>query len=116
MNDTLLSKVPDFKIDGSTSFNSSSSVCIPSAPGIYFIRDFRGVLYIGRTENLKRRFKEHFWNTNNPKISSIKKNPVGKIQFSWMLLDFSEQEIKEKELIQYFQPVCNRMLIKKGVV
>lgn len=111
-------KSPSFTVDGSTSFNSAGGICVPDRPGIYFIRDFRGVLYIGRTENLKRRFNQHLWNCSNPNIDKARKYPVGKTEFCWMLLEFGKQAEKEKELINYFQPPCNRTLSKKkrGVI
>lgn len=107
---------PFFKIDGKTTFNSVGSIGVPNTGGIYFISDFRGVLYIGKTENLNRRFKDHYWNTQNPRIAQVKKNPIGQLEFSWMYVDFKDQTDKEKELIQYFQPVCNHMLVNKGAI
>ncbi|HFJ9453610.1 GIY-YIG nuclease family protein [Bacillus cereus] len=103
----LLNRPPNFEIAHTILFGRGESVLLPDKPGIYFIHDFRGILYIGRTENLKNRFHQHRWNCKNSRLREVIKQPIMDLKFSWMLINFPEQIQKEKELISYFSPFCN---------
>lgn len=108
----LLNETPEFEIAETVLFGRAESLLVPNQAGIYFIHDFRGVLYIGRTENLKERFDQHRWNCKNHRLKKVLKRSVGDLQFSWMLIDFPEQIQKEKELVRYFTPPCNIIKFK----
>ena len=65
--------------DNSIAYKISSAFLLPKHPGVYFIHDFRGVLYIGESKNLRNRFLQHFYREEN---LSLKK----------MILEFSNQK------------------------
>ena len=46
-------------------------------PGIYIFRDQTGYLYIGQTENLRKRMLEHLEESHNPSLASYLKSETG---------------------------------------
>ena len=107
-----LLKVPvTLDTDGSTPFRHGRQMLVPERPGIYLIHDLRGVLYVGRTENLYRRFGQHYWRPDNHLLSRAMKATFGQLNFSWMLAPDPLVRIQiETELISWLQPVCNRQI------
>ena len=86
---------------------------VPSAPGVYIISDLRGVLYIGRADNLRRRIDQHYYGeSNNPNLNAAIARPVGNLSLSWCLAEATYQAELERRLIQTFTPPCNRLLYK----
>jgi predicted GIY-YIG superfamily endonuclease len=97
-------------IKGSVPYSICQDLLVPKCLGVYLIHDLRGVLYIGRSINLHRRFNEHLWYPSNPLLKSVIARPVGSLYFSWLLTSWQEMEEVEKELIRWFTPPCNRAL------
>lgn len=89
------------------SVGGSSDIMVPSVSGLYmFLGEMKGndmydVVYIGETDDLNRRYKEYL-NGANSCVSKNAKNLVYAIETNV----FSRRE-KEKELIQYYRPMCN---------
>lgn len=106
----LLCSPIDVPIDGTIPFTLSQDLLVPTRLGVYLIHDLRGVLYVGRSTNLKRRFNEHFWQPSNPLLKAALSKPVGKPFFSWVIADWDRMEDIEKQLIRWFDPPCNRIL------
>ncbi len=106
----LLSDAPNVPIDASVAFRLDRDLMIPHRPGVYLIHDLRGVLYVGRSVDLRRRFDEHFWQCENPLLAVAIAQPVGELRFSWHLIGFPAQVTLERQLINYFNPPCNRTL------
>lgn len=95
----------------SVPFALSYALEIPCRGGVYLIADLRGVLYVGRTDDLRRRFKQHFHGTSdNPYLWQATQYPVGHLRLLWSECYGDRQVELEKILIREFQPPCNRHL------
>ena len=89
----------------------SSHTAIPTKPGVYFFHDLRGILYLGETSNLRRRFLEHLKKETNPKLADLSKNPWGKFSYSWIKKNNKrEAEHFESKYLKMFEPICNELL------
>jgi excinuclease UvrABC nuclease subunit len=108
----LIDNPPLIKVNKTIAFDMSFNLLVPDMPGVYFIHDLRGILYIGRTDNLRRRLNEHYWKKSNPRLKKAIANPVGKLQVSWILSQYPEQNFLEKKFIKIFRPPCNRISYK----
>jgi predicted GIY-YIG superfamily endonuclease len=106
----LVEDPPTVMIDGSAPFRQGFKLRVPRQPEIYIINDFRGVLYIGRTDSLTRRFDEHFWREENPILAKAMSKPVGELTFNWIVSPYPDQIELERQLIKCFQPLCNRLM------
>ena len=73
---------PEF--DGSVRYKTSRAFALPSKPGVYFIHDFRGILYIGEAKNLRQRFLQHHRNEDNAKLKKLVSYPFGDLCFFWL--------------------------------
>jgi len=92
---------------------------IPSAPGIYslVINPFvtrhpqRYLCYIGKSENLQRRFDEYLKEAKNtsgrPKLLRLLNKWEGFLEFSFTLLEKNRLEDVENCLIETFSPHFN---------
>ncbi len=95
---------------------------IPEKPGVYMFIDRDGdVVYVGRTENLKRRYGQH---TKGPiSVSSFRKTLyqyhgwteeeitqyIKSLKFKYEVIhDDDERMRREKELIQRHYPLYNK--------
>lgn len=96
-------------IDGSVPYRLDRDLLVPRQPGVYLIHDLRGVLYIGRTRNLRERFNDHYWRPANPRIAAALAQPIGDLRFSWSRIGVPDQIALERRLIHYFNPPCNRL-------
>lgn len=95
--------------DGSAPFRRTSDLLVPRAGGVYALHDLRGILYVGRTNDLLRRFQEHEVLPANPLIALARRHGVGELRFSWIVLpDPRRRRAVEAELIQTLDPPCNR--------
>jgi excinuclease UvrABC nuclease subunit len=84
---------------------------VPRRPGVYLLHDLRGVLYVGSTRNLYRRFHQHYWLTANDLIALAMRQPFGELTFSWFLVaDDTQRAALERVLIGWLQPPCNRVI------
>ena len=109
----LLQTPSELIIDQTIRFSLGEAIMVPKKGGIYFLHDFRGVLYVGKSENLSRRFNQHLLDCQNPLITEAIRTSIGPVKFSWMLLDLEMQTRLEKRFIRFFLPPCNRILMKQ---
>lgn len=108
----LLENLPDLSFDGSVELALTREFLIPEQTGVYLMHDVRGVLYVGRTKNLRRRFVQHERLRRNRLLRLAMSRPVGSLTFSWILVPPGEPSAAlERRLIARFQPVCNRLLL-----
>jgi hypothetical protein len=113
MRQQLLTNPPDVRIDGTVPFRLGWTIELPQQAGVYLLHDLRGVLYVGRTENLRRRFYEHYLKETNPLITLAISKPLGTQSFNWILAEYPDQKSLERQLIRAFKPVCNRIQFSK---
>ena len=104
----LVDQPPEVCLESTVPYNTGHAVRVPHSPGVYLIHDLRGVLYVGRSENLRKRYDQHYWRTNNPYLQKVLTKPVGELCFSWCEKGYPEQIAYERALIGAFQPPCNR--------
>lgn len=91
-------------------FDYCHRVCVPSAQGVYIVHDLRGPLYVGRSQNLNKRFFDHLTDTHNPDFAELLKNPQGSMRFSWLeTTSITETEQLEKQVIRHLKPMCNKI-------
>src|SRR5687768_1294614 len=55
----VLQYQPDVRVDGTIQYQTGWALRVPQGGGVYLISDMRGVLYVGLTSRLRRRFDEH---------------------------------------------------------
>ena len=107
----LLNVPVDIELSGSTVFRHTRHIYVPKKGGVYLIHDLRGVMYVGRTCNLYRRFAEHYWLTDNELLSLAMHRSFGDLTFSWVIVESaSERAVLENHLIAWLRPACNRLL------
>ena len=110
-SENLVSFKPKF--DRTISFSTSSSFVVPKSSGVYFITDFRGVLYIGEAQNLRSRFIQHIFREKNVNLKIATDNPCGDVMFHWIETSNKYKAIKiQKDWIRIFNPVCNHIKYK----
>lgn len=102
----MLSRQVDFCPDGEVLHDELYSLAVPETSGIYVFFDWRGPLYVGKAENLRRRFFNHF-NSHNPYLSAALNSPVGKVRFLWLNVDLVDLNKVEARLIEELCPICN---------
>jgi excinuclease UvrABC nuclease subunit len=83
---------------------------VPRQPGIYWFRDHRGILYVGQTDSLRRRYKGHVRGTENRRLREYLGAPVGNLFRCWVLCSPTDLDVLERTLIRFFTPACNRIL------
>lgn len=106
----LLNPQPQRDVDGSAPFCAFQSALVPEAGGVYLIHDLRGILYVGRTINLRQRLAQHYWVTENDLLRLALRHRFGEMRFSWFLLDGGrERALLEHDLVGWLQPPCNRV-------
>lgn len=111
----LLLTAPKIVIDGNEPFSIGTALKIPHSPGVYLIRDWRGTLYVGRSDNLHRRFEQHLWLEANPLLQQAIAEPFGDLWFSWHQTTPKRAIALEAILIAQLRPPCNRIGFKKEV-
>jgi len=84
---------------------------IPAVTGVYYMHKSDGeIIYIGKSNNIKKRINQHFTNTN-PKSKKIQ------MQVAAVTYDATGSELvallKESEEIKRNNPIYNRMLRRK---
>tara|TARA_B100001057_G_scaffold468782_1_gene528334 strand:- start:497 stop:901 length:405 start_codon:yes stop_codon:yes gene_type:complete len=101
--------------DNSIVYKISSAFLLPKHPGVYFIHDFRGVLYIGESKNLRNRFLQHFYREENLSLKEMISNPCGEIRFFWFKVSNKFKSIKiQKDWIRIFKPEGNNIKYNKN--
>jgi len=108
MEKEIISKPPDFLPKRFVPYEPAYRIGIPSEGGIYAFKDMRGVLYVGQTSCLWRRYGEH-QDPDNPRLHDAHRHRVGQLEFGWRLVPVEERDKAERELIRYFQPPCNHI-------
>ena len=107
----LLHMPLDVELSGSTAFRHTRHIYVPKKGGVYLIHDLRGVLYVGRSRDLYRRFDEHYWLTDNELLSLAMRQPFGEITFSWVIAEEERKRAElEHHLTAWLRPTCNRLL------
>ena len=102
------------KFDGNIGFSVFENIYAPNSIGVYFIHDLRGILYIGRTNNIYQRFTQHSWVRKNRDLFKLSQNPMGKLKFSWVNAKTEKQaKVLEAKWIRIFMPICNDILFIK---
>ncbi|WP_426332670.1 GIY-YIG nuclease family protein [Paenibacillus silvae] len=92
-------------------FNLGCEYQLPELPGVYAIKDINTheVLYIGRTLNLRLRFKNHLKESHNWRLRRRVLGNEG-LTFSYELTISQKEMIdKEKKYIRSFEPTCNEV-------
>ncbi len=84
---------------------------LPSSPGVYLMKDSHdGVLYVGKSKNLKSRVGSYFQNSksHSPKVIKLVKHLK---DFDYILTDTEfEAFLLESKLIKEINPIYNRLL------
>lgn len=112
----LLAKPTAFRVDGDAPFNAMHALAVPTNGGVYLVHDLRGVLYVGRTCDLRRRFGEHLWVADNGLLAQARRTAFPALTFSWQVLDDLQAQIElESRMIHWLDPVCNRSTPKLPV-
>ncbi|WP_211109556.1 GIY-YIG nuclease family protein [Azospirillum tabaci] len=110
-NRALLRTPVQMEPSGSAPFLPTYGMLVPDNAGVYLIHDLRGVLYVGRTNLLRRRFNEHFWIADNELLLVARRHPFGEVAFSWILVEAeSDRATLERRLVSWLQPPCNRLI------
>ena len=110
----ILQVPPLPRIDGKTPFRQGRELYVPSQGGVYLIHDMRGILYVGKSVDLRRRFAEHYWLGGNPYLALALANPAGDVTFSWSIAASPMRDELEVHLISAYQPPCNRLRYKEN--
>jgi excinuclease UvrABC nuclease subunit len=109
----ILTAPPLPKIDGQTAFCQGHELYVPAYGGIYLIHDLRGILYVGKSVDLRRRFAERYWLDGNPYLRLAVENPIGDVTFSWSIASSPMRDELEAHLIAAYNPPCNRLKYTK---
>jgi hypothetical protein len=67
---------PDLNLDGSVVYQDGWAVLMPQTPGVYFIHDLRGCIYVGRTSDLSVRYRQHDRDSHNRDLTVALRHPV----------------------------------------
>lgn len=103
----LIANPPLVELDGTVRYRGAWALAVPRRPGVYLMHDLRGVIYIGRAEDLRRRFEEHLVASHNSDVRRALRTTIGNLCFSWVLVAASEQMELERSLIRSLRPLCN---------
>ena len=100
--------------DGSVQYKLPRAFTLPTNSGVYFIHDFRGILYIGEAKNIKQRFLQHHNNEENTLLKELVKYPFGDLRFYWLNAETKLKAVKiQKYWIRVFQPITNNIKYNK---
>lgn len=103
--------VPYLTPQGSIPFRFTRTLLVPDRAGVYLIHDLRGALYVGKTTDLRRRFCEHYWLTENELLRMALRQRFGVVQFSWWTIEADpERAGLEAGLVAWLRPPCNRVM------
>lgn len=110
----LLSPPPTIPLSGAVPLRRVRGFLIPDEPGVYLIHDLRGILYVGRSICLRRRFAEHCEARGNELIGLAQRSVFGLLAFSWVIVpDRRSRAQLEHEFIAWLQPPCNSAVPSK---
>lgn len=100
--------------EGSVQYKFPRAFTLPTTPGVYFIHDFRGILYIGEAKNIRQRFLQHQRKEDNLFLKEMVKCPFGELRFYWLNTETKLKAVKiQKKWIRVFQPITNNIKYNK---
>ncbi|MCY4276295.1 MAG: GIY-YIG nuclease family protein [Gammaproteobacteria bacterium] len=109
--EAFLSHSGEIDVDGTVLFRGIQRQLVPEEGGVYLIHDLRGVLYVGQSNDLQRRFDEHRLRQSNPYLFVALNQPFGEMRFSWIRTTTPEETGQlESWLIAWLQPAYNRLI------
>ena len=94
---------------------------VPAKPGIYvFIYNFlvydlliqRDVIYVGKSNNIRRRLREHIVNETNDELKGLK---LDEVQFGYCQLDEKNLSWIESTMYRILTPPANKISPPKDV-
>lgn len=100
-------------LNGTVNFIYSNQWIVKDNSGVYLIGDLRGTFYIGKSNNIRRRFIEHLERETNLDLKLSLKNSIGTTRFSWIESDLANVDFLERRLIKLLDPKCNIIKYKK---
>lgn len=103
----LITNPPPLELDGTVRYRHAWALAVPHRPGVYLMHDLRGILYVGRADNLRRRYEEHLVASHNADVRRALTATLGHLCFSWVLVAAPEQIELERFLIRSLRPLCN---------
>ena len=113
----LLTREISWSPDGTVELVLTREFLVPDDAGVYLVHDLRGVLYVGQSRQLRRRFVQHDRLRRNRLLHLAMSRPVGVMHFSWRLVaDEDDRSAFERELVGILQPVCNRQLLDTPLI
>lgn len=102
------------KLDQKIKYKISQENFVPKVPGVYFVHDFRGFLYIGETNNLKNRFLQHIKREKNYDLTKLVNNSFGDVYFYWIVTSTKLKALKlQKYWIRTLKPFSNKIEYKQ---
>jgi len=109
--DDLKKSTPIYpKLDKLVSYKLSNNFFIPRCEGVYFIHDKRGFLYIGESNNLRKRFLQHLQREKNLDLVNLIKSPFGDLSFYWVTVNTKLEAVKlQKYWIRILKPLSNKI-------
>ena len=102
----------------SIKMSSALAERVPADSGVYAISEVNrihgmpfisGVIYVGKSNNLKRRFKEHNdpWREHNEVLND--KTMSGELEFWFLKISIKKMDTLEKQLINEMSPLTNKI-------
>lgn len=101
----LVRQPPTVTIDGEVAYQQGWAAGVPTDAGVYLIHDMRGLLYVGRSMDLRRRFHQHLEFSHNELLRIAITNTWGQLRFAW-IVDPDPAALEER-LIGLLMPICN---------
>ena len=79
----------------------------PTSGGIYLIRQTstKGMIYVGQASDMEERLLAHRNGTSSQSSCILK---YAQAQFAWEEVSYSNRTIRETQLINRYDPVCNK--------
>ncbi|MEE2885724.1 MAG: GIY-YIG nuclease family protein [Chloroflexota bacterium] len=93
----------------SCEFRIGNHIRVPSEPGVYLFKDYDGPLYVGKSNDLYKRYSEHMHGSHNKLLSNRLNLPLSEIVFDWMPLALNEIDSLERALIRVLNPLYNKI-------
>ncbi len=106
---------PLLRLDGTVSYLEGWSLLVPAESGVFFLHDFRGFLYIGRTKNLNLRYRQHHWVRRNARLLAALRAHVGQVEFSWIACPPNIAMGLERNYLHSFLPLANSIRCRPAI-
>jgi hypothetical protein len=110
----------------SVGFDLGREIAVPERAGVYVLARVSRqyglpvtfeVLYVGRSKNFRRRYREHaVLHEPNPALNRLVISDNQGVEFWYAVMDVSQTSEAERELIRHFLPSANRIQYKGGVL